>query len=133
MSAKTLTRRLFMKAVPAAPLAASSLAADVASGALNPQPSAGYAMGGINPAHVDTYWAAERRSKLERFLSGNLTEDEQIERRREDYRSIAYHYDSLRSLSPVMRSKFHMDQVRARENEQERSWAMLELRRLLSQ
>lgn len=128
---KVLSRRLFVKALPAAPLAAPALAQEAIGNMAVPQ-SAEFASGsGGLTAIDDRAWAKERRTMLERIIRGEPDEREELDRKGHDWRALAYHYDSIRSFSPVMRARLYADATYRRQKERQRLWAMFEMKDLI--
>lgn len=128
---KVLSRRLFVKALPAAPLAAPTLAQE-AMGNMPPPPPAEFASGSVPATPIDDRaWAKERRTMLERIIRGEPDEREELDRKGYNWRALAYHYDSIRSLSPVMRARLYADATYLRQKERQRLWAMFEMKDLI--
>lgn len=131
---KALDRRSFLRAMPAAPLAAPSIAAEIAKGPgmLGNSLSAGYPsdLPSTSPA-TDVDWVAERTKKLQAAARGDFGEEEEAYLKPNWQSTSAYHYDSLRSLSPVMRSRFHAEHMVRKQREEKKFWASFELKRFL--
>lgn len=123
------SRRAFLKAVPAAPLAAPSIAQEVAKFGTAPQPMPYYG-GGLNAqtGQVDMGYLLDQRSRLEKAARGEFSdEDEHYLKPRKDL-AMAMHYDGLRSVSPVMRAHLHARQVANQQREERKFWAAHELK-----
>jgi len=126
------SRRSFLKALPAAPLAAPSIAQEVAR--FGGIPSGAGFIGGtaVNIAsQIDPSYLLNERSRLEKLARGEFDdEDEHYMKPRKDM-ELALHYDGLRSLSPVMRAQFHARKVAYQQREERKFWAGIELKRFL--
>ena len=118
--------------MPAVPLAAPSLAKDVASFGMNaPTPiGSGFIGSTAQAGDVDLDYIRRRRTDLEAVIAGKENE--------RDYRGtnhivIAHHYDGLRSLSPVMRANLYDRECRRQAKLAEQHWARWELKDLMKQ
>lgn len=130
---KAVSRRGFLRAMPAAPLAAPSIAKEIANSVAGPQPgygAIGYAGQFSNDAapSVDMGYMRDRRRHLEDVIAGKSDDQNQP---LIDHRTSAYHYDGLRSVSPVMRSQLYARDIQRRELEQRKHWARIELKDLM--
>lgn len=70
----------------------------------------------------------DRRRQLEDVIAGKSDDQNQP---LIDHRTSAYHYDGLRSVSPVMRSQLYARDIQRRELEQRKHWARIELKDLM--
>ena len=128
---KALDRRSFLRAVPAVPLAAPSIfegfKGDMARG------------GGIAesiysppaPPVAAFDWFTVRRKELEAAIRGERSEEEQFYDRRPYDAMLAYHYDSLRSISPAGRGLLYADKMSKRDADQRKTAAKFHLVRFL--
>jgi len=127
------SRRSFLKALPAAPLAAPSIAQEVARFGNVPSIGPGHYVGtGLDQVgSVDTSWALDQRSKLEKAARGEFNEEDEYYLRTRKDLAQALHYDGLRSVSPVMRAHLHACHVANLKREERKFWAALELKKFL--
>jgi hypothetical protein len=126
---KAVSRRGFLRAMPAVPLAAPSLARDVATYGLNAPVPVGYASTfSTQGPDIDLDYMRQRRADLESVIAGKADEREYT---RNNHLVIAHHYDGLRSLSPVMRAKLYDRECRRQTKLEQRHWASWELKDLM--
>ena len=124
---KAVSRRGFLRAVPAVPLAAPSivesvkngpLGANVVGNARSPQPD-------VMPMSEHD-WIKHQRQKLQAIIDGKDEPDRfQVQCQKE--RGLAYHYDALRSLSPSTRAQLHAEAVFRMHAEERRASAIEQL------
>lgn len=93
--------------------------------------SAGYPADMPSTSATDSDWASERIKKLQSAARGEFGEEEEAYLKPNWQSASAYHYDSLRSLSPVMRSRFHAEHTVRKQREEMKFWASFELKRFL--
>ena len=126
-----LSRRLFMKAVPAAPLAAPQLVSELGAGPSGlPPPTFGFASP-ASSAVSENQWLIDRRDELTKRAAGEISEYETAQSDFAFDRCLAYHYDGLRSVSPVMRSRFYAQAIIKRDAKRRTLFAGLELKDIM--
>jgi len=73
-----------------------------------------------------------QRTRLEQVIAGKFDERDEMSLKDNGWRTCAYHYDGMRSMSPVARAHFHARAMEKKERERRMLWAQFELKDLLA-
>lgn len=136
MSTPNTARRGFLKMLPAVPIAAPSIAKEMASRAGAGENSAymhaGTATAFYDKPSIDPDWVLKQRKRLEAEARGDFDSDDLLGQGQPDTRMVdSFHYDGLRSVSPVNRARMHAEMLCERSKRQRMTWAQKELQNFL--
>lgn len=133
VAANGLSRRGFLRAAPAAPLAApmaaKSLVDSMSVSAASDAGLSAYPTAFMDKAQAEQAWQADRLRRLKAILAGEV-EDDTYPRADYSTQRLAHHYDSLRSVSNQARFSMHTAACERVEAEKRRKWYLEEIERM---
>lgn len=135
---KSIGRRSFLRAAPAAVLAPATVAESVKNG-LSSGAGIRYASfaGTPVPANVQDEsgipsWVTHEATELRKIISGEAREEREVHYDI-DHLPRALHYDSLQSVSPVRRAQMFSDYRLEAERDRAKARAKFSLKRLIAE
>ena len=134
MTKMNAARRGFLKMLPAMPVAAPSIVKEMATRVGGVGENSAYHSGyaGMPMFADDPHWLSKHRKRLEAEARGEFDEDSVLGQAPPDMRMVdAFHFDGLRSVSPVNRARMHAEMQFERSKRQRMSWAQKELQNFL--
>ena len=127
MIKKAFNRRMLLRSAPAAALAAPTLAQEAAKNSAH----IGYASAGIAPSSTSNAdWIAAQKARFLDLINGKRDPERELYDRHSLDVVEAHRLDGMRSLSPTVRARLHVESTRRRRDEIEVEQAKISLAKI---